>query len=154
MKTIDKLYCVPVKVPVADAFAGTMNTDIVKVLGEAVMFEITKGIGPTGTSVITVDACDDVTPSNTTAVAFWYKTSTTLGVWSDWTSATTAGFTTTAGSNQQYLVYVPADVLAAADEYGYARLTATESVDDPVLGGVNAIVVNVRYAPQLTTLLA
>jgi hypothetical protein len=153
MKTIDKLYFVPVKVPVADAFAGTLNTDIVKALGEAVMFEITKGVGTTGTSVITVDACDDVSPSNTTAVVFWYKTSTTLGVWSDWTAATVAGFTLTAGSNQQYLIYVPADVLAAADQYGYVRLTATESVNDPVLGGVNAIVVNTSYAPQLTTLL-
>ena len=152
MHTVDDLHAVPVLYPVADAFAGTMNTDIVRVRGEGVLFVITKGVGTTGTSTITVDACDDVTPSNTTAVAFMYRISTTPDTWGDWTQATATGFTTTAGSNQMYEVYCPADELAAAG-YGYARLTAVEVANDPVLGGVNAYIVNPDYVVQPATVL-
>ena len=51
------------------------------------------------------------------------------------TSATTAGFTTTAGSNQIYVIYVDAADLAPSG-YGFVRLKAVEVVNSPVLGGV------------------
>lgn len=140
------LHGVPVLYPVADAFAGTINTDIVKGDAEGVLFEITKGVGATGTSTITIDACDDVTPSNTTAVAFMYQISTTPDVWGAWTQATNTGFTTTAGSNQMYWIYVPKSALAAAG-YAYARLTGVEVANDPVLAGVTAYQIKPNYAP-------
>lgn len=145
MKNVEKFHAVPVLYPVADAFTGTVNTDIVKCAGEGVLFEITKGVGATGTSTITVDACDDVTPSNTTAVAFQYRASTTPDTWGAWTQATSSGFTTTAGSNQMYQIYVEGSLLAEQG-YGYARLTAVEVVDSPVLGGVTAYIVTPIYA--------
>ncbi|MCP4567973.1 MAG: hypothetical protein GY841_10375 [FCB group bacterium] len=152
MKNVENFHVVPVLYPVADAFDGTVNTDIVKCAGEGVLFEITKGVGTTGTSTITIDACDDVTPSNTTAVAFMYRASTTPDTWGAWTQATAAGFATTAGSNQMYQMYVEGGELAS-EGYGYARLTAVEVANDPVLGGVTAYIVTPHYAPLPYTVL-
>ena len=153
MNPVEQFHWIPVLYPVADAFAGTVNTDIVNCESAVgVLFQITKGVGATGTSTITIDACDDVTPTNSTAVAFRYRTSTTPDTWSTWTEATATGFTTTAGSNQLYEVFVPASELAAQC-YGYVRQTATEVVNNPVLGGVNAAVVCPRYQPVPATLL-
>jgi len=145
---IPKLHFVNALPPVADAFATTTNSDVINVIGEGLLFVIQKGVGTTGTATITVEACDDVTPTTTAAVAFLYRTNTGTDVWSDWTRATTSGFTTTAGSNHLYQVYVEAAELAGegTDGYGYARLVSTEVVDDPVLGGILAAIVNPRHA--------
>jgi hypothetical protein len=153
MNPVEQFHWVPVLYPVADAFAGTVNTDIVNCESAVgVLFQITKGVGLTGTSTITVDACDDGTPTNSTAVAFRYRISTTPDTWGAWTEATSTGFTTTAGSNQMYQVFVPASELAAQG-YGYARLSAVEVVNNPVVGCVNAAVVCPRYQPVPATLL-
>lgn len=136
--------------PVADAFAGTVYSDVIEVAGEGIGFLIYKGVGTTGTSTITVNACDDTTPTTESAVVFWYKRISTTD--SGWTAATTAGFTTTAGSSDMYLIAVPKDVCASTG-YKYARLKAVESVDSPVLGGVAAFVFGLRYGPQPTSLI-
>lgn len=138
--------------PVADAFDGTVATDIFEVWGEGAIFLIHKGVGTTGTSTITVLACDDTTPSNTTAVPFWYRASTTGDTWGAWTAATTAGFTTTAGSSQMYEIRVPADVMASTG-YGYVKLVATEVANDPVLGGIMCGVYGLRYETQPESLI-
>lgn len=153
MNPVEQFWPIPVLYPVADAFAGTVNTDIVNCESAVgVLFVITKGVGTTGTSTITIDACDDVTPTNSTAVAFRYRASTTPDTWGAWTEATSTGFTTTAGSNQLYEVFVSAAALAEQG-YGYVRLTAVEVVNAAVLGGVNAYIVCPRYQPVPATLL-
>lgn len=145
MQSVSKRHAIPVLYPVADALSGAVATDVIKALGEGVLWEITKGIGATGTSTITVLSADDVTPSNSVAVAFMYRISTTPDVWGDWIQATATGFVTTVGSSQMYQVYANAQTLAA-NNYGYAQLIATEVVDSPVAAGVNAYVENLRYA--------
>ena len=153
MYVLEQLHLVPVLYPVADAFTATVNTDIVKCQSAVGMrFTIIKGVGATGTSTITIDACDDVTPSNTTAIAFQYRISTTPDTWGSWTQATSSGFATTAGSNQAYEIFVRAGDLAA-EGYAYARLTAVEVVDHPVVGCVNCEVLHPRYQPVPATLL-
>ena len=153
MKTVDKFHAIPVLYPVADAFNGTINTDIVDVQGEGILFEIVKGIGATGTSTVTVDACSTIGPAATTAVDFIYRISTTPDTWGEWTAtALAAGFVTTAGSNQMYQVYVDASELAATG-YRFARLHAVEVVSNAVTGCVNAYVVNPHYVVQPESLL-
>lgn len=152
MKNVDKFHWVPVLYPVADGFAGTVNTDIVRVDGEGMLWHITKGVGATGTSTIVVQACDTVGPANVAAVAFMYRISTTPDIWGDWTQATVTGFTTTAGSNQMYQIYVDAAELAS-EGYAYARLNMVEVVANAVLGGVNAAVVTPNYVVVPATLL-
>lgn len=136
--------------PVADFMAGTAVTDVIEVGGEGIGFLIYKGVGATGTSTITVLACDDTTPTNTAAVPFWYKR---IGATdSGWTAATAAGFATTAGSSDMYLIAAPRDVFASSG-YRYARLSAAEVANDPVLGGIAAFVYGLRYGPQPASLI-
>ena len=149
MSTKFEMHSVPGIYPVADAFAGTAATDIIEMQGEGILFTRFHGVGATGTSTVTVLACDDTTPTNSTAVPFKYRISTTPDTWGAWTEATTAGFTTTAGSNQLY------EIWAAAEEQGYlgykyVKVVFTEVVDSPVLGGVLAQVIGGRYkeAPE------
>lgn len=152
MHDIDSSHFVNAIAPVADAFAGTATSDVIKVDGDGIEFIVITGVGATGTSTFTVLACDDVTPTNTAAVAFWYKEITSDPGDATWTLATTSGFTRTAGSNAIFRIWVPAD-LVGANGYGYAQLKAVESVDSPVLGGVLARVVNTRRQPQVATVI-
>ncbi|MEN6534641.1 MAG: hypothetical protein ABFD89_13315 [Bryobacteraceae bacterium] len=136
--------------PVADAFAGTVATDIVDVSAHgAALFLIYKGVGATGTSTITVEACSDVTPTNSTAVPFYYKAITSNDTQGSMTAATSAGFATTAGSSQMYAVMVDAQELADAG-YKYVRLKAVEVVDSPVLGGIAIALVQPRFGGSAT----
>lgn len=138
-------HIVKVLDPVADAFASTPTTEVINMENWGhIQFIVYKGVGTTGTSTITVEACDDVTPSNTSAVAFMYQAITTGDTEGAPTAATTAGFTTTAGSSQLYKIDVDADALAASG-YHYIRLKAVESVDSPVVGCILAILTEGKY---------
>lgn len=137
MRTISKL--VKGLDPVADAFSGTVYSDVISMRNhQTCEFVIYKGVGATGTSTITVQACDDTTPSTTSAIEFAYQEIASGDTPGSITKATTAGFTTTAGSSGIVRVFVDADQLAASG-YGFVRLKAVESVDSPVLGGILAI---------------
>lgn len=136
--------------PVADAFAGTVSSDVVNMEGcSGVRFIVHIGVGTTGTSTLTVEACDDVTPSNTTAIAYNYKQITSGDTDVAFAAATTAGFTTTAGSNKIIIIDVPASAIASTG-YGYIRLKAVEVANDPVLGGVLIEQYGLRYAQSVT----
>lgn len=122
--------------PVADFMDTVQSTDIVNMKNHGrVRFIVFWGVGTTGTATLTVEACDDVTPSNSTAVPFRYRRTAALGTPGAVTAATTSGFTTTAGSNQIYEVEVDAEDVASTG-FGYVRLKCTEVVNSPVLGGV------------------
>lgn len=130
--------------PVADAFSGTVTTEEVNCSGaHAAHFIITKGVGTTGTSTVTVEAVDDTSASNTSAIPFRYAANTTSDTWGTLTAATTAGFVTTAGSSQRYIIEVDCDQLAASG-YKYVRLKMVEVVNDPVLGGIDCILYPLR----------
>src|SRR4051812_36804306 len=88
--------------PIADAFDSTQYTDIFNVKNlERFAFVIHAGVGATGTSTITLEACDDVAGSNVTAIPFYWREITS----GDTEAAapalkTTAGVATTAGSSK------------------------------------------------------
>lgn len=131
--------------PVADAFSGTVYSDVISLATHHyIEFVIYKGVGTTGTSTITVEACDDTTPSTTSAVAFNYQAITSGDTHGALTAATTAGFVTTAGSSQLYKIVLDAQALAATG-YKYVRVKAVEVANDPVLGGILAILHEPRY---------
>lgn len=135
--------------PVADAFSGTVYSDIVNMKAySGVTFIIYKGVGTTGTSTITVEASDDTSGSNVTAIPFRYKAITSGDTEGALTAATTSGFTTTAGSSQLYLIEVDAEELGDTG-YGYCRLKAVESANDPVLGGILIAMHGPRFAQDV-----
>ena len=124
--------------PVADAFAGTVYSDVYAMRDYGrVLFVIYVGVGTTGNSTLTVEACDDVVPTNTTAIPFWSREITSGDTEGAITRRRPAGFTTTAGSSK--FVLVEADAKDLPSEYGFIRLKAVESANDPVLGGVHVV---------------
>ena len=135
--------------PNADLWAGNdVNTDVVDMRDwRNVHFEITEGTGTTGATVVTMQACDDIVPTNTTDIAFRYRVNTSVGVKGAWVSATTAGFTTTVGGDQLIDIEVASNELTSGKPY--IRLHAEESVDAATDAGVNIHLFNGRY-PQST----
>lgn len=137
--------------PVADAFSGTVSSDVVNLKNHGrVRFIVFWGVGATGTTLVTVEACDDVTPSNTSAVPFYYRRQTNAGTPGAITAATASGFTTTAGSTQIYEIEIAAEALLEAG-YGYARLKCVEQVDSPILGGILIQMLDPKFSNSPTT---
>jgi len=133
--------------PVADAFSGTVYSDVVSLENyQSALFLVHKGIGTTGTSTITVEACDDFVPTNATAVPFYSKSITSTDANGAMTARAAAGFTTTAGSSQIYAIQVDAEELLASG-YPCVRLKMVEVVDSPVLGGIAIALGNSRFGP-------
>lgn len=140
--------------PVADVFdnAAAPASDVYSMRGHGRgLFVIYIGVGATGTQTMTVEACDDVVPTTTTAIPFWYRQILSGDTPSAITRATAAGFTITAGSSKIVLLEVDAKDLAASG-YGFVRMKqSAEPVNSPVLGGVMFIAGGNpnRYAGQV-----
>jgi hypothetical protein len=144
------------KSAIADFAMTSAVSDVVNAKNfHSTTFLVHWGVGTTGTITITVEACDDVTPSNVTALPFHYRVITgaidagdTAGAI---TAATTTGFTTTAGSHQ--IVVVMVDNAQLGDTgYGYIRCKCTEVVDSPLIGGIITLQGRPRLATDTTTL--
>jgi len=135
---------------VADAFAGaTVNSDVFSMENYGLIeFIIHWGVGTTGTTVVTVEACDDFTPTTTSAIAFKYKRITSPDTQGALQAATSSGFTTTAGSNQIYVVQVEAAMLGS--DGPCVRLDCAESANDPLLGGILVVQSQPRYGHDVT----
>ena len=135
--------------PVADAFAGTKNSDVIAMRDHGrVMFVVVIGVGATGTSTITVESCDDVVPTTQTAIAFWSREILSGDTDSAKVRQAAAGFVNTAGSSKLIAIEVEAKDLVAGD--GFVRLHMVESVDSPVLGGILVVAGGApnRYAKE------
>ena len=127
-----------------DMFNGDPASDVISLSQHrGIVFTITKYAGATGTADITVESCDDVTPTTTTAVAFRYR-ATTGATPGAWTAAAAAGFTTTAGANQSYEIVVLAEGLSGTDQF--VRLQCTENADSPCDGAISAKLFGPRFA--------
>ncbi len=137
--------------PVADAFAGTAYSDIASLKHfRRIAWLIAVGSGGTGTSTVTVEACDDNSPTTTSAVPFHYRvlTGTSPDVPGTLTACANTGFTLTAGGFQMYLVEIDVQALLASG-YAYARLKLVESVNSPVNGCVIGVLADPRDTYQV-----
>lgn len=145
-------------VPVADAFAGGVSTDVISLKNyrKCTFVIITGAIEDTGISnIVTVDACDDTTPSNTTAMAFHHRSlqwSTSADTWGDLTAATSSGYNLTSNNavaNAVHLVTVTAEeVEAAAAGYPYVRLTIAETANKTITAAVLVVLEEPRYMQE------
>lgn len=147
-KLTDIMHVITALAPDADRFNGDPSTDIIslKNAGSA-LFVVSIGTGATGTATITASSSDDVSGSSTTAIPFSYRRVAATGtsdVPGDRTAATASGFTTTAASDQKYLIEIQSADLP--DDEPYVFLTLTEVVDSPVDASVECILFDLRYA--------
>ena len=118
-----------------DMYNGNIVSDVVSMRNaETATWIIQQLAGVTGTATIEIFACDDVTPTNTSAISFYYKRITS----GDTQGATTEtkALRTTAGADQCYLIEVDAAKLAEVGAYGYVQLRATEADNSPVDGTI------------------
>lgn len=140
--------------PVADGFAGAaVYTDIISMKNHKhLTFLIYKGVSTGGTDdgVITVQACDDVSASHTSAIPFRYQAITSGDTPGAITAVAATGFSITPGSSQLYAIYVNASDLASSG-YGYVRLKQAEVTNDPVVVGVVAILSEGKYEQEVST---
>lgn len=119
--------------PVADAFTATVSSDVIDMSEfSRIVFLMYAGVGATGTSTFTVEACDDTTPSNVTAIPFFSRDDH-VDAEGAVTARAAAGYIPAAGSSKISAFEVREDALSATG-YRYVRLKAVESVDSPVLG--------------------
>ena len=140
-----------------DIFNGNPATDVINLENaQGVLFIVACNANAgSGAATLTVEACDDVTPSNTTAIAFRYQT-IVADVQGAVTAATSSGLAGVGTANTLTLIEVDAaDVSAASvnNTYNnkYVRLRATESQSDAVDGAILAILVGPRYSPLSAT---
>ena len=119
--------------PVADAFdnSGSVNfgRGIDAGLWAGVVRHLHRSRSHRHVQTWTVDACDDVVPTNVTKIPFWYREVLTGDTEGAITRAVAAdGFTVTAGSSKIVLVEVEAKDLPAGKSF--VRLVQTaEPVD-------------------------
>lgn len=123
--------------PVADAFDTVQYSDVFNMRNNLrALFVVYVGVGATGTQTFTVEACDDVVPTNVSAIPFEYAEILTGDTQAAAPAAkTSAGVTDTAGSSKICLIEVREDALAASG-YGYVRLKSVEVVNSPCLSAV------------------
>jgi hypothetical protein len=126
MSAIDKIRVVQLTSPV-DTGSTTVNSDVIgtkELIG--IKFVVSMGTITGDTVVVTVEECDDVTPSNSTAIAYLYsKDAAAIGTDSAgaWTAATTAGVTLTASDDDKNLT-IKVDPAALTADWPYLRVVA------------------------------
>lgn len=151
MLMLQNLHAVKGIDPVADVFdnAVTPATDVVNMKNwRNCLFTIYVGVGVTGTQNFIVEACDDVVPTNVSALPFYYRQTLTGDTPGALTAAPATGVTVTAGSSKIIEIEVEAQALAASG-YGYLRLKqSAEPVNSPVLGGVLIQLFNPRLGAE------
>ena len=134
--------------PVADSLAGTIYTDVVCMKKyHTCYFILSWGVGTTGTTLLTIEACDDFDASTTSAISYEYKRVSAGETNTAWTAATSSGFTTTAGSHQAYVIKVMSEDLPQASGVTYenVRLKGVEQANAAVLGGCLIMMADPRY---------
>jgi hypothetical protein len=126
MSAIDKIRVVQLTSPV-DTGSTTVNSDVIgtkELIG--IKFVVSMGTITGDTVVVTVEECDDTTPSNSTAIAYLYsKDGAAIGTDTAgaWTAATTSGVTLAATDDDKNLI-IKVDPAALTDAYPYLRVVA------------------------------
>lgn len=135
--------------PIADFNASGSETDIISLkLYEEVYFILHWGVGTTGTVTPTVIPYATAVASNpASAIGYDYKRVSSGETNTEWTAAGTAGFTTTAGSHQIYIIRVRAKTLPTVSGvvYEYVRLDLADTNSAALLGGCIIMMAKPRY---------
>jgi hypothetical protein len=159
-KFAQEFACVMGKAPVADCFATVGYSDVINASdAEEVIFLLLLGAAADNVNTITVEACDNVTPSNSTAIPFTYQLTSTEGSPGTVTAVAATGVATDGdlAAGQHYVVMVdPADIEAASSHAGrkYCRLVVTEGgTATAQLGAIYVLVRTKRKQDQIASVI-
>lgn len=145
--SLEDLKVVSALAPVTDAFSGNVYSDAIDMkYYNRIMFIVVKGVGLTGTSTITVEKCSAANGADAEAIPFSYRRVPTGDTAGTRGQAQAAGFTTSAGSDEMYLVSVSGteEGIAKGDK-PWVRLKLGETVDSPVAGTIICLGEGGRY---------
>ena len=136
--------------PVADAFSGSVYSDIFNMKDwEEVQFLIIRGAASgAGTATITVEACDDVSASNVSAVPFAYQVASVGDTYGAPALATYSGVVFGAGAGLIMKVNVSKEALLASG-YSYLRLKSAEVADFTYVGCIVATFTGGRFEQSI-----
>ena len=140
-----------------DIFNGNPATDVINLKNaQGVMFVIAMNANAgSGAATITIEACDDVTPSNTTAIAFRYQLISTVDIPGTLKAATSAGVSVGTANTIMLIEVDAAAVASAAVNSTYnnevVRLQATETQSEAVDGAIMALLFGLRFSPLAAT---
>lgn len=150
-------HIVPALVPVADAFAGGVDTEVVclRDYRRATLVVMTGAIEDAGISnLVTLNACTDAAKTGATAMAFRYRTqpySTTVDTWTALALAAATGYNAAAAfpaANVVWFFEVAAeDVQAALAGADFVYATIAETANKTVTAAAFWILSEPRY-PQ------
>ena len=156
-KFSQQVHVMPGVSPVADFFDTTQYSGPVNAKAYSkVVFLVYKGVGTSGTATLTVLAGSDAVaaatapsspsagPTSSTAIPFKYKAITSGDTEGAYTQATTAGFATTAGSHQLYVIEVDCEELGDT-AYKYLYVKSSEVVNSECIGAIVALGIGGRY---------
>lgn len=147
-KFVEQHHVVMASVPATDKFAGTLNTTAVHMKnyrrGAAVVL---KGAGDTGTTKLTLEACSASNGTGAEAIPFKKSVCTTGDAFSALADVPAAGFDTTAGANQMYVLEYEAQSLPEGKPW--VRVTGVEQTDSPCAGAVIFILSNPGYVSEI-----
>lgn len=140
-----------------DIFNGDPATDVVNIKNaESIVFIIAMNNNAgSGAATITIEACDNVTPSNTTAIAFQYKLISAGDTQGAVTACASTGVSVGTAQTMIFIEVSAAAVAAASvnSTYNnhYVRLKATESQSDAIDGAITCFLNHIRYAELTAT---
>jgi hypothetical protein len=155
---LSRAMIVPAVLPVADAFAGGINSEAVSLrdFNRATLIIMTGAIEDSGISnLVTVEACTAADGTGNTAMAFRSRRmlySTTVDTWGALTARTSSGhnFATASGgavANNVWMLEVTADeVAAAAAGSHFVRAVIAETVNKTITAAGLWILSEPRYA--------
>jgi len=121
---LQEVHVVPALAP-ADITTSTTYTDVIGAKeAHEVEIDVIFGAITGDTVTLTVEECDDTTPSNSSAIAFNYQKSSAVGTDSMGavTAATTSGITI-AATDDNKVVRVFVDPAALSSGYPYVRVS-------------------------------
>ncbi len=141
-----------------DIFSGSPGSDVVNLEhAEGCLFIIVLGANAgSGAATATVLACDDVTPNNTTAVAFKYQILSAADALGVTTAATSSGLAAIGTADTVTVIDVTARSIAEASvnstvDNPYVQLKLTETQSDAVDGTIICLLYGLRFAPLTAT---
>ena len=136
--------------PVADAFNGTVYSDIVNMKNWGhIQFLVYRGVAAgAGTATITVEASSDDAAGVVAAVPFTYQVMTSGDTYGAHTEVADTGVLFGAGANLIMKVDVDVEALLASG-YSYIRLKSVEVQGDNYVGGILIILTEGRVEEDI-----
>jgi len=136
--------------PVADAFSGTVYSDVINMKDwNHIQFLILRGAASgAGTATITVEACSNAAAAAVSAVPFTYQAASADDTYGAHTTVASTGFVAGAGAGLIFKIDVDAEALLASG-YSYIRLKSAEVADFTYVGGIVAILTEARFAQDI-----